>query len=96
MPPGPIDEKYLAGLPQPERIRMLVGALDRVVGEQPWKYSMTISNDPIVKALIREGDAAVPSLIDAIASDERESRAVFTSYDLNGDGKTLAAQRHKR
>ncbi len=85
-PSEPIQWSRLAKLPRAARIQALVGALDSVIGEQPHKLSQIISNDLIIRALVREGDAAVPILIQTFGTDKRLSRAVFPVSGLGNWG----------
>ncbi len=67
----------LARLPQADRIAKLIGALDQVAARQ-WGQpgAPALGEDPIVKALIAEGEPAVAALIDAFENDTRLTRSV--------------------
>jgi len=85
-PESPIDLEKLARRPQAERIRMLLDSLDTVGSGEPGKWGFNFRDNPIVKALIREGKAAVPALIDAMEIDKRLCRAVITGEsNLEGE-----------
>jgi len=79
------DLQKLGRLPQAERIRILLGSLDSVGGGEPSKWGFNFGDNPIVKALIREGKAAVPALIDAMEIDKRLCRAVSTGDGFDGE-----------
>ncbi|HUJ57696.1 MAG TPA: hypothetical protein VLX92_04375 [Kofleriaceae bacterium] len=68
-PTPPLDLARLAALPARERIARLIAALDQVAAAR-WS-----GQDPIVRALIAEGDAAVGPLIAAYESDARYTRS---------------------
>jgi len=85
-PERSLELQKLPALAQADRIRILLGALDTVGGEEPSKWGFPIGNHPIVKALISEGKAAVPALIDAMETDKRLCRAVIKG-DLGLEGE---------
>jgi hypothetical protein len=73
--PAGLDSAGLAALlalPQPQRIAGLIDALDQVAARQ-WGQpgGVALGQDPIVMALIGEGEAAVPALLEAYEHDDR-------------------------
>lgn len=71
------DFQGLKQLSQPARIKQLVTALDEVGAVQTDEPGIPyFEEDPIYKALVDEGDKAVPALIDAMAKDHRFSRSI--------------------
>ena len=66
-----------------ERIAALIRDLDLVAARQ-WSQpgGVMLVQDPIVSALVREGDAAVPALIDCLATDQRLTRSVSFGRDF--------------
>ena len=62
---------------QPKRIAALIADLDQVIGAQMGPTGgVLLGQDEIVQRLIREGEPAVPQLIECLKSDERLTRAV--------------------
>lgn len=67
----------LARLPQADRIAKLVCALDQVAARQLGQPNApSLGEDPIVQALIAEGEPAIEPLIDAFENDTRLTRSV--------------------
>ncbi len=68
----------------PERIAVLIRDLDLVAARQ-WGQpgGVTLTGDPVVAALANEGDAAVPALIDCLATDQRLTRSVSFGRDFH-------------
>ncbi|HUJ59997.1 MAG TPA: hypothetical protein VLX92_15940 [Kofleriaceae bacterium] len=76
-PQPPLDLARLAMLPQPERIARLVAALDQVAARQMGQPGgVALGEDPIIQALIKEGEPAVEPLITAFETDGRRTRSV--------------------
>ncbi len=67
----------LSKLPQNDRIAKLVASLDQVAARQ-WGQpgGVVLGEDPIVKALIAEGEPAALPLIEAFENDTRRTRSV--------------------
>ncbi|HWD37606.1 MAG TPA: hypothetical protein VG944_02070 [Fimbriimonas sp.] len=63
--PEPVDVASLQKLDRPTRIATLIDDLDTVSG----------SDDPVCRALVAEGDATIPALIDAFERDTRLTRS---------------------
>ncbi len=83
-PQKPIDLQSLDAKTQPERIRLLITAMNQIderKGGQPG--SVSINQSPIIKALISEGDAAVEPLMDCIETDQRYTRSVGFARDFS-------------
>jgi len=76
-PTQPIDMSTLAARPRRERVATLIAALDQVA-ERQWGQpgNVPLNFDPIVQALVKEGDAAVDPLIAAYDRDGRRTRSV--------------------
>lgn len=71
---------------QSKRIAALIEDLDLVQARQWGQPGMVNpAEDPIVGALIQEGDAAVGPLIDCLESDKRLTRSVGFSRDFHRD-----------
>ncbi len=71
---------------QSKRIAALIEDLDLVQARQWGQPGMVNpAEDPIVAALIQEGDAAVGPLIDRLESDKRLTRSVGFSRDFHRD-----------
>jgi len=68
----------------PERIAVLIRDLD-LVAARHWGQpgGVTLTDDPVVAALVNEGDAAVPALIDCLATDQRLTRSVSSGRDFH-------------
>ena len=68
---------------QTERIAALIGDLDLVQARQ-WSQpgSVDLPEDPIVSALIQEGDLAVEPLLDCLDNDKRLTRSVGFGRDF--------------
>jgi len=97
-PPGPLlvdQEKRAArpalkGLPSPlpadpaARVAALVTALGEVHEPAFGRYGAQdqVLEDPILQALLAEGDAAVLPLAEALANDERSTRSIW--YEAHG------------
>lgn len=67
----------MSSLPAPQRIQKLIGALDQVSARQ-WGQpgGVSLGQDPIVEALIKEGEPAVEPLIAVFEEDTRLTRSV--------------------
>jgi hypothetical protein len=76
-PEQPLDFKGLKLLPSDQRLHALIEALDTVGQKQPDGLSGGPAKDPVVVALLREGDAAIPALIEAVYSDKRMSQTIL-------------------
>jgi|GEM_PF-3081401 len=79
----PLDFAAIEKLPKAKRIATLVADLD-TIGAKQWSQpgGPAYDDDPLVKALTNQGDAAVPALIDAIESDRRFTRVVTYWQDF--------------
>lgn len=66
-----------------ERIAALIQNLDLVAARQ-WSQpgGVMLVQDPVVAALVQDGDAAVPALIDCLATDQRLTRSVNFGRDF--------------
>ncbi len=79
--PKKVDLKQIAGLSQAERISHLIDDLDEVSARQMDEPGgVDPQNDPIVEALMKEGDAAVEPLIDTYENDNRLTRSVIVGH----------------
>jgi hypothetical protein len=66
-----------------ERIAALIRDLDLVAARQMGQPGgVMLAQDPVVAALVQEGDAAVPALIDCLATDQRLTRSVSFGRDF--------------
>ncbi len=79
-PVAKVDDKALAALAplsSSQRIQALITALDQVAARQ-WGQpgGVPLGQDPIVQALIKEGEPAVEPLIAAVENDTRLTRSV--------------------
>jgi hypothetical protein len=73
-----------------ERIAALIRDLDLVAARQMSQAGWVVpAQDPIVAALIAEGDAAVEPLLDCVESDQRLTRAVGFGRDFFRGGRTV-------
>lgn len=74
---------------QTTRVRALVKDLDLVQARQ-WGQpgGVNLADDPVVAALITEGDAAVGPLLDCLEKDKRLTRSVSFGRDFHG-GRTV-------
>jgi hypothetical protein len=87
------DAARLAALEPEERVRSLVEHLDEVKARQGGQPGgVALDEDPIVVALIDEGDAAVGPLIDALENDERLTRSVQFWRDFTDDRSLLGVR----
>ena len=80
-----------SGLPAqgPERIAALIRDLELVDARQETNPGQTdVSTDPIVQALIKEGDPAVEPLIKCLEEDNRLTRSLFT-FHMMGRGPMI-------
>lgn len=82
-PRKPLDVDALAKLDQKARIAILVERLDEV-GAKQWGQPGGISwtGEPTVGLLAKEGEAAIPALLEAIEKDERLTRSVSFGRDF--------------
>jgi hypothetical protein len=77
---------------QTKRIAALIEDLDLVQARQWGQPGMVnLAEDPIVAALIQEGDAAVGPLIDCLETDKRLTRSVGFSRDFHRDRVVIPA-----
>lgn len=73
----------IAAMPQEKRIRALIERLDQVSARQMSQPGgVHLSSDPIVRALIQEGEAAGEPLIDTAEHDKRFTRSVSFGRDF--------------
>jgi hypothetical protein len=74
-----------------KRIVALIARLDEVSARQ-WGQpgGVNLGSDPVVTALIREGDAALDPLLDCFAKDNRLTRSVHFWRDFTRDRTALA------
>ena len=74
---------------QAERVRVLIRDLDLVQARQ-WGQpgGVNLADDPVVSALIGEGDAAVEPLLDCLEHDKRLTRSVSFGRDFHR-GRTV-------
>ncbi|MCE0485151.1 MAG: hypothetical protein LV479_13055, partial [Methylacidiphilales bacterium] len=73
----------------PERIAALIHDLELVDARQMVNSGQTdVSTDPIVRALIEEGDPAVEPLIKCLEEDNRLTRSLFT-FHMMGRGPMI-------
>ncbi|HEY1549190.1 MAG TPA: hypothetical protein VGG28_15300, partial [Kofleriaceae bacterium] len=72
-----LDLTTLALLPQSVRIARLIGALDQVAARQMGQPGgVALGMDPIIQALINEGEAATEPLLATLETDDRYTRSV--------------------
>ena len=72
-----------------ERIAVLIRDLDLVAARQSGQPGgVALTSDPVVSALVAEGDPAVAALIDCLATDQRLTRSVSFGRDFHR-GRTL-------
>ncbi len=92
-PKQPIDLQSLAKLDQKTRIQILLENLDET-GAKQWGQPGGIdwNQDAITNAIIKEGEAAVPALLDHIETDERFTRSVSFGRDF-APGRTIQTVR---
>jgi hypothetical protein len=90
-PSPPIDLTAIAALPQAARIAKLIGALDQVAARQ-WGQpgGVALGEDPIIQALVKEGEPAIEPLIAAFETDERRTRSVQFWRDFARHREVLA------
>lgn len=85
------DPKTLAGLRSWQRITKLIDWLDEVKARQFGQPGgVNIIDDPICRALVQEGEAAVEPLIDVIESDKRLTRSVSFGRDFFPDRNLIS------
>ena len=73
----------------PERIAALIRDLELVAARQEMNPGETeVINDPIVQALIQEGEPAVDPLIECLADDNRLTRSLYT-FHMMGRGPMI-------
>jgi hypothetical protein len=76
-PRPPLDLTKLAVLPQPARIAQLIAELDQVAARQMGQPGgVALGEDPIIQALIKEGEPAVEPLLATLETDDRYTRSV--------------------
>ena len=81
--PRPVLANLLA-LPKAARIAALIRALDQVAARQNGQPgSVNPDSDPIVLALVTQGEDAVQPLIDTVAGDTRLTRSVGFGRDFH-------------
>ena len=89
-PQPPLDLVKLALRPQPERIARLIAALDQVAARQMGQPGgVALGEDPIIQALIKEGEPAVEPLITAFETDNRRTRSVQFWRDFSRERDVL-------
>jgi hypothetical protein len=79
----PVDLKSVRRLAKPKRIAALIRDLDTVAalpGGEPG--GMEYDSDPVYRALVTQGQDAVPALLDAIDKDNRYTRSVWTNHSF--------------
>lgn len=92
------DLEAIAKLEPEKRIAALIGTLDEVDARQMGQPGgIEWTGAAIIRALVREGEAAVPGLLDAIGNDKRLTRAVGFARDFSprrtiGTVKTAATR----
>ncbi len=81
---GAIDLATISKLRQDLRIEALIKRLDEIAVRQMGQPGggFNLLGDPAVQALIKEGAAAVPALLDAIENDQRLTRSVTFGRDF--------------
>jgi hypothetical protein len=78
---------------QTGRVRALVNDLDLVQARQSGQPGgVNLTEDPIVSALIAEGDAAVEPLLDCMDQDQRLTRSVSFGRDFHRGRNVLPVQ----
>jgi len=79
---------------QTERVRVLIRDLDLVQARQ-WSQpgGVNLAEDPVVSALVGEGDAAVEPLLDSLEHDKRLTRSVSFGRDFHR-GRTVLSVNH--
>jgi hypothetical protein len=89
-PAGPFDLAKVSALPQPARITALIARLDEV-NERQWGQpgGVSLGSSNVVQALVKEGEAAVEPLIDAIEHDARLTRSVHFWRDFSRSRSVL-------
>ena len=89
----PLDLPALQKLPQKQRIAALIARLDAVAARQSGQPGgVGLDEDPITQALIKEGDAAIEPLLDAMETDTRLTRSVSFSRDFHQDRNLLSVK----
>lgn len=90
-PVPPLDATALTRLAPRERIPRLINALDQVSARQMGQPgAVFLGADPIVAALIAEGEPAVEPLIDVLENDTRRTRSVQFWRDFSRDRSVMA------
>lgn len=80
---GPTPVGALASLPETERVAALVRELDQVSARQMGQPGgVVLLEDPIVRALVGVGEAAVEPLLATLEGDERLTRSVHFWRDF--------------
>lgn len=89
---APLDLEALAKQPGSAQIPILVDHLDEVA-ERQWGQpgGVSLGSSPIVAALVKLGDAAVPALLDVLESDKRLTRSVHFWRDFARSRSVLGA-----
>jgi len=91
--PGAAALSFTNIIDQAERIKALVRDLDQVQARQSSQPGgVDLAGDPIVAALIAEGDAAVEPLLDCHENDKRLTRSVSFGRDFHR-GRTVQSVR---
>ncbi len=82
-PEAKVDLAAVQKLPEPQRIAALVAALDQVSARQ-WGQpgGVSLAEDPIVRALVAEGEPAVEPLLAVLEKDTRLTRSVHFWRDF--------------
>lgn len=92
-PRKPIDFTALKALSPKDRVATLIDHLDEVAARQ-WGQpgGVNVFDDPIVKALVDEGNAAGEPLLDAIEKDTRLTRSVSFGRDFWPDRNLITVK----
>lgn len=87
-----LDLEALAKEPPSAQIPILIDHLDDVA-ERQWGQpgGVSLGSSPIVAALVKLGDAAVPALLDVLESDKRLTRSVHFWRDFARSRSVLGA-----
>lgn len=89
---APLDLEALAKQPASAQVPILIDHLDEVA-ERQWGQpgGVSLGSSPIVAALVKLGDAAVPALLDVLESDKRLTRSVHFWRDFARSRSVLGA-----
>lgn len=91
-PRAPLDLEALAKQPASAQVPILIDHLDEVA-ERQWGQpgGVSLGSSPIVAALVKLGDAAVPALLDVLESDTRLTRSMHFWRDFARSRSVLGA-----